>query len=746
MIESSEQYKTCIIGASRKIMIKAVVDISDPDMVLPDPTATSTAPWTKPAELHDKNMEAPDRYVTSEENRWLLDGSFDIFPDDYNVPQSMGYAMNELSGDDGEFDTPQVLTQPVENVSILQAFSVWFSTDELDGIAEDFTVEVVQGVTTYFSKEVTGNTKTNLTFENFTVYDPDFIRVTVTKWSLPSRRVRVVEIIPGLYEEWTDKVMASFGATQQADFSCITLPYGTLNLSINNVSKRFEPRRKNSLFQSIEARQGLEVYIGVRFPDKVTEWKKLGVFYQYGDGWKTSSNDMAIDWSLVDIIGLLADRTYLPPSTLPTTLGSWIASVVAQLGSNFAARYRVDPNYSGKAVTALTAADVTGKKCGDILRWACMATGTWPRADAETGYLTVEPLWDQGNKILLTSLVQYPTMKANESVAYLIFQLADGNSTQYVVSGNSTSSEKTITIQNPFIHTSAEALTAARLILSCYGGNVIETTGRGDPSSEIGDVDTIWLDESNATTARRKVQSFTVSNHVLQNCQSKLLQADGSYLYEEFEVITKSGKYKFKPGVKNPRIVVCSGGQGGSRGQDGFVGGSGNIPGSGVTAGEGEKGIDGQGGKVWYGVININPEQEFTVVLGAGGAASDTYGVAGQMGGVTTFGAYSSENGQLYENGYTDIANGQSFARTGVEAPINGTGDGGAGGAGGDPGVGYWKQLYWTPDIPGYDDDNAGKPRGWEFVITKQPGPGQPGVDGADGFVMVTWDKEDAEA
>ena len=159
MISSTEQYKTSIVGKSRRIYIKAVVDISDPDMVLPDPTATSTAPWTKPAELHDKVMDNPARYSTLEANRWLLDGSFNIFPDDYQVPESMGYTMDELSGEDGAFTAPQVLTQPIENVSILQAFSVYFSGDELDGVAEDFTVEVVQGETAYFSKSITGNTE-----------------------------------------------------------------------------------------------------------------------------------------------------------------------------------------------------------------------------------------------------------------------------------------------------------------------------------------------------------------------------------------------------------------------------------------------------------------------------------------------------------------------------------------------------------------------------------------------------------
>lgn len=730
MINSTEQYKTSIVGASRRIYIKAVVDISDPDMVFLEPVASSTAPWTKPDEIHDKVMDAPARYATLEPGRWLLDGSFDIFPDDYQVPESMGYTLNVLSGEDGSFSEPQEITQPIENVSVLQAFSLYFSNDVVDGVPVDFVVEIVQGETAYFRKEVTGNEEVNLSFDGFTVYDPDYIKVTVTKWSLPGRRARFVEIIPGVYEEWTDKMLASFSTTQQADFSCITLPYGTLKLGINNVTKRFEPRKKNSLFQSIEARQGIQAMIGVRLPNGTVEYKPLGTFYQYGDGWKTSDNGMAMNWDLVDIIGLLADRTYFPPDTLPTTLDGWMASVVSQLGDAFKKRYHVDPDYSSKPVTASSKNDVTGKKCGDIIRWACMATGTWPRADAETGDLTAEPLWNQGNKTLLTSLVGYPTMKANESVASLIFNLADGNNTQYVVSGNSTSSEKTITIENPFIHTTADALTAARLILSCYGGNVIETTGRGDPSSELGDVDTIWLDESSATTARRKAQSFSISNHVLQGCGSTLLQADGSYLFQEFAVITESGKWKAPANVKNNqlRVVIGSGGQGGSRGQDGYIRRS--VTDDKVEAGYGEKGIDGKGGKVWFGVININQEQEFEVTLGKGGAPSDTYGVPGEIGGETTFGQHSSENGEIYPYGYTDIANGQSFARTGVQRPVNGTGDGGSGGAGGDPGVGY---LYQEDGDIGY-----------RFELVEEPGPGHPGVRGADGFVMVTWDKEDA--
>ena len=746
MIQTSTAYQAAIVGSPRRIEILAVVDISDPDMEYGNLTMDSQAPWSKPAELHDKILAAPARYATLEPGRWLLDGKAKIFPDSYQVPEHMGVANDRLSGEDGSWpaDQPAAVTLAISKVDVLQAFSLFFSTDPVDGVPADFTVEVLSGTQVFYTQTVIGNTATEMAFTGFTVYTPSQIRLTVTRWSLPGRRLRLVQIIPGVYEQWSSRVLVSFNCTMNGDFSCLSLPYGTMEVTLDNQSRRFEPRKKDSLFQSIEARQGLEPYITVRTASGAYERVKLGTFYQAGDGWKTSTNDPEINWSMVDIVGLVCNRTYLPPETLPTTLDGWIASVVAQLGENFAGRYIVDPNYAAKPVTALNREAVTGKKCGDILRWACMATGTWPRADQGTGYLAAEPLWSQGNKVTLDNLTAYPTMKANKSIAALIFTLADGSNTQYVVSGNSTSSEDTVSISNPFIHTSAQALTAARLILSCYGGNIFETTGRGDPSSEIGDVDTLWLDESTAATARRVMQSFPIRNGVLQGAQVRAIQADGSYLFEQFVVITESGSWTVPEDVKDDtlRIALGGGGQGGGRGQDGYYGSAGgsNIEFSGFRGSQGEQGAAGAGGKVWFNRITINHQQTFPIHIGAGGAPGTVYGAAGAEGEATTFGAYTSADGEVYPNGYTDVANGRCFARTGVAVPLAGSGDGGAGGAGGSAGEGYldWEEHAFAPDGGQAGSTVTGH---YTWVETSPPGPGQPGAAGASGFVLIAWDK-----
>lgn len=707
MIKSGQAYHAAITGDARRVLLRAVIDIISPDIVFGAGETSGQIPWSKPEQLHDKVFGNPTKYATLERDRWALDGTWDLLPDDpTQTAGQMGYIGNVLSGADGTFSTPPWVELQFSGVSVLQACSVYFPGNDYDGLPEDFTVEVKQGGTAYHTRTYTGNTASSVSLEGFTVNNPDAIRVTVTKWSRPGRRMRVVEIVPGVYEGWDGGMIAEFNVKQQGNIAATALPYGTCTLKIDNLSRRFEPRSKNGLFQSIEERQGIDVSLGVRLADGTDEYKRLGIFYQYSGGWKTGDNGLTMQWNLVDIIGLLANREFLAPATLPTTLGGWIGALAAQLGVNFKDRWHVDPDFTALPVTVRTAEDVQGKKCGDILRWVCQATGTWPRADASTGDLTAEPLWSEGNRVTLDNLNSYPTMKANGDVAALIFTLNDGAGTKYIVSGNATSSSETVSIDNPFIKTEAQALAAARLILSTYGGNVLDLTGRGDPSSEIGDVETVWLDESQATTARLTMQTFQFSGGVMQGCQSQLLQADGSFLYQGREVITQPGTWKAPAGKKSLRIIVVG------KGGDGTKGADGNFENAGAD------GVDGLGGLVWAGTININEGQEFQVAFGTD----------------TTFGAYSSANGKRYNNGYTDVASGDSFARTGVAKPVPGTGDGGAGGKGGTKGQGHYETSY----------NSQGNPNGTYWAVDVPPGKGAIGALGVLGCVVVYWDKEDA--
>lgn len=725
MIKSSEAYQEAIVSDGRRMYVKAVVDIEDPDMVQGAVSGSEQEPGiSRPMQLWDKEFSLNANYASMEPNRWILDGRTQLRTGDSATRNwEAGYVGAMLSGEGGVFPVPQWTEIAFSNVGLLQACTVAFSDRPTDGIAADFTVEVFIDGVVYHTATVTGNTEALVVLRGFRVAHPDEIRVTVTRWSLPGRRMRVAEIVPGIYEVWKGDEMCELSVKHQGDPSCLTLPYGTAYIKMDNLDRRFDPRTKDGIFLMIEERQGIELYMGPGLPDGAVEYKPLGVFYQSGRGWCTGDNSMTMGWDLVDIIGLLARRTFQPKEKeLPTTLKGWMAALVGQLGENFENRVRVDPAYADLPITAKQA-DIEGMECGEILRLVCMTAGVWPRADASTGYLAAEPLWNQGNKITLDNLNKYPTMSANEDVASITI---NGHTTD----GTSPSCGDTVEEENPFLP-DEKWTECARAMLSFYGGNKLELLGRGDPSSEIGDVDTVWLADGNATTARRIKQEFTISDGVPKNCSSTLIRGDGVFLFTNREQILKTGTWTVPDGVYRLRVVLVGAGSPGTPGGCHGNGWSTYKPGIGFVGSKPYPGTPGKGGKIWNGVIDVNPGQVIQVTLK----------------GYTKLWNYSSADGEEYPNGFTDIATGDVYGRTGVGNSKPGSGDGGGAGGGGTPG--YWyTQGVWVTDAGEEIVAPETRPVGtvgtghWEsrVVIVSEPKPGSSGGGGASGSAIIYWD------
>lgn len=730
MLKVTDGYREAITAERRRMRLQAVLDLVSPDIVYGEVTAPAATAYSRAAQIHDKDIHGPARLATLEHNRWCLDGSWGLAPDTAaEIPEDteLGYSSQGLSGEGGSFAAAQALQLDFTGVSRLQTASIHFSELPGDGVAEDFTVEILDGSSVLHSEAITGNGERVVVLDGFDVASPTAIRINVSKWAMPQRRIRVIEIVPGLLEEWGNDEVAGLDLTQQVDVSCCSLPYGTAILTIDNASRRFEPRSKDGIFESIEERQGIPVRLGPVLPDGSVEFKQLGIFYQYSGGWRTGDNGLTIEWTLVDILGLLSRRPFLvaDSGTLPTTLDGWIAACVGQLGVNFSRRYRIHEGYGDKAVTAALAS-IQGRSCGDILRMACMAAGCYPFADAATGDLAAEPMWASGNRVTLDNLSEYPVMRANDDIAYVQIKIyGEGETTVAKFSGTSAASNNTVAIDNPFIHTREQALTAARAIISTYGGNRIQLSGRGDPASECGDVDSVQLSESAATSARRIEQKFTFRGGVLADLPSVLLQADGTLLYNRRAVLTGAGQWTVPAGVTTVLAILVSGGDAGTDGTDGSFDGAGTD------------GADGLGGKVLAQSLPVNPGAVLAYACGAGGTAP------GGLGTVTTFATLSSARGTRY-NGYTDIRGGDVYGRDGVRLPLDGSGDGGIRGLGGNAGKQHTvrTKLYIGDGDPDTDEDKDNFIPWDQTVVDIQPGKGSKGVSGGAGCVVLWWEED----
>lgn len=527
MIEATKEFREAVVADARRTLIRATVDVSDPDTVYGPVEGSAQDPFSKPAQLINKVFERGDNYATLETNYWILDGSLEVYPDSPEKTVGEQGSLSEgLCGEDRLFEGDQWVKLTFENMSILQACSVHISGQGAEGYPTDLTVEIGTGSEVKYKKDITGNRETSVFVKDFTVTEPDFLKVTVKKWSLPNRRVRLTEVIAGLYERWDADKLASLNVKHQGDVSCLTLPYGTATIDVDNEDRRFEPQNKLGLFKSLEERQGVDLELGIELPDGTVEYKRLGVYYHYAGGWLTGNNSLTIRWNLADIVGLLTDRPFTVPEELPVTLGGWMAVIVAQLGVNFEKRWSLTEELANIQAEVRGPEDVEGRTCGNILSLVCMACGVWPRADAETGNLTAEkPRVDGGGELTLDNLESYPTIMANSQVASVVFTLNDEEKTKYTIDLGTAGDIKTVS--NPFIRTSAQAETAAELMRAAFGGNKYVTTGRGDPSEELGDVDTVWLRRDMSARGRRVQQTFSFNGGVLRGCQSTLLEVPG---------------------------------------------------------------------------------------------------------------------------------------------------------------------------------------------------------------------------
>lgn len=739
MINVSPAYKDAIDAPTRRIVPKALIDLTDPDLSVTSVTGDYSLTYSFPAQLTDRDTEFSGAvYASGEWNRWILDGTVDIMPDLPATRAGEQGVIGDQVGADGE-----TIVVNIAGVDTLQAVTVSWPNVIQDGYPVSLTLNIYSSsLLLYTTTESCSGSKH--VFSGFTAIQPTELEVIVEEWSLPDRRYRFVEVLPGVIETWGGETIYQMTVIQKADFSNLTIPYASASIEIENVDKRFDPSNKEGVFLSVVARQPIPLFYGVEV-NHAFEYCPVGVFYQQNEGWSIENDGLTIRWDLVDIIGLLVDRKFELKGTQPTTLSGWISEIVGQLGSTFAGHYSID--VAEKTLTCSSSA-ITDITCGDLLRFVCQASNTFPVSDPESGYLHIKSLDNvPQDRILMRSQNSVAGSKSNTDIAFLVFDIGG---VQYSVAGTEEISDKTVTIKNPFIGTTAAAIEASQVILTQYGGNVIDLKVRGDMSREIGDVETVEVTPGVNVAARILEQQLTLSNGIMTNVPLRCLQANGGELYTDVILITESGTYTMPAGVTQITLVLIGGGQGGQGGQGGT---------DGIRSKDGQGGAGGVGGKVYSTPLTINDGQQIDIVIGQGGLgsagtpikyvgfqSSDPYpaqsGALGTPTTATLSTTFSSENGIYMPTGYADLLTGKTFGVPGAngrngsptpKAGANAKPSFGYGGSGGDGGQGA------TYD---YDDDLFGQPTpdggiysGW--YRTGEAKAGAKGGNGGSGAVLI---------
>lgn len=723
MIVHTESYDKAVTASSRRMFARAVFDLVDPDAEIAGVSTNSESELSLKDQVVIRGTGSTDqRIATLEQNRWALDGSFTIRPDDpADQVGQVGWETDMLCGADGAFAVPPYIEMSLANVSILQAVTLEFTDDDLDGYPVDFYVELFSGSSLLETVEIAGSTGNVVVVGDFTVNNPTRVRLTVTKWSMPFRRVRLARFMLGLLETWGGDIVQDVDIYTEVTFSGLKIPYSSCTIRVENKNHRFDPYAPNAIFNSIEERQAIVVDLGLRLEDGSIEWLPGGTYYQQSAGWKLQ--DLTVEWELLDVIGMLVKRKFVVPAALPTTLDGWIQAIMASLGVNFAQKYIVDEAVVGIALTS-TADKVSGKTCGELLRFACMATNTWPRQDFETGFLRVGKLERmEGNRITLDNMPKYPEMSANDDIADITFELDSG---EVVFPGNNTESEVSLSVKNPFVHTQDDAQKAVVSCLFEYGGRSFEVISRGNPSSECGDIQSVDTQFLSTISARLYKQQLKLDAGVMRNMPSYLVQSPNDSLYANKVVLTGDGTWT-APSAGTIKVTLIGGGTGG------MGGGGGNMHDGFGDPDDNEGGIGGDGGRVYITEATVVAGQAFEYSCGNGGEAgaggvTGRDGKPGTEGTDTTFGVYSTVNGVRYAVGFMDIQSGAVYAQKGGDNGYTVEGLNGSGGAGGKRGKNGKRVTVVNPET------------GESYTKVKaRPEPGTDGQPGKPGCIIVEW-------
>lgn len=172
-------------------------------------------------------------------------------------------------------------------------------------------------------------------------------------------------------------------------------------------------------------------------------------------------------------------------------------------------------------------------------------------------------------------------------------------------------------------------------------------------------------------------------------------QPESDEYYDFREVLTGTGQWQRPQGVSLVTGILISGAQGGKAGKKGSPGAarsysftttslgisyrvSGYGPGPGGAGGEG--GEPGSGGKIFRFELNVSDMDAIDYACGVGGHGAvyrgDGSEPEGGLGGSTTFGPMSSDQGSTDDAGYQDIVTGEVYGARGEPGIPGGNGGG----------------------------------------------------------------------
>ena len=239
-----------------------------------DTTILSDGAWVGNGEQAMSNTETLDYdrkygnpYATLELNRWLLDGSFEIAPDQYAVT---GFVSSILSDQDGYTATPVTITREFSKTHTIPTLTLVFDTRtgiNPSSVTVAFYLEgaVVRNLTV----PVTGDRVAIAT----DVSSCDKIMVTFGQMP-PYRFPRLEGVSYGDQKVFADEEITSTKQTHDIDPLSRRLPKETMQFTILDFERQYDPDNPSGIWKYVAEKSSIGIQFGYKLPDGNIEWVK----------------------------------------------------------------------------------------------------------------------------------------------------------------------------------------------------------------------------------------------------------------------------------------------------------------------------------------------------------------------------------------------------------------------------------------------------------------------------------------
>jgi hypothetical protein len=208
----------------------------------------------------------------------------------------------------------------------------------------DFDVAVYDAADTLLaSAAVTGNAlmtwRASIAEDDVT--DATYMTLTISKWSAPSRVVKILEFYTALVETYTGDEIESMALLEEREISDGSIPIGNiaaneLDLSLQNISiikdgetiiDPFFPSNPDTYLHAvIKKNRRVRAWVGLVLPDDTIEYIALGTFWT-GD-WSAEEQNAIVSTSCRDRMELLRKAVC---STMPVMLNVSLYDLVEAL-------------------------------------------------------------------------------------------------------------------------------------------------------------------------------------------------------------------------------------------------------------------------------------------------------------------------------------------------------------------------------------------------------------------------------